>query len=178
MVGVDVSEEAVAQLQQLGIGGILVGDAHEIDLPRRFDTVVAGELIEHLGRPESFLRSAARHLKDGGRIVITTPYPFGLLNFLYALKNFPRTCSNPQHTMWFCPSTLEELARRAGLRIERWRLIVDLQPGSGSLPYRAFVAVMHLIGRFIPRRLRCNAMLFVLVPDGSAPALAQEEIGG
>jgi hypothetical protein len=64
--------------------------------------------------------------------VLTTPYPFGLLNVLYALKNFPRTCSNPEHTMWFCPSTMAEVARRAGLRVERWRLIVDLEPGRGS----------------------------------------------
>jgi 2-polyprenyl-3-methyl-5-hydroxy-6-metoxy-1,4-benzoquinol methylase len=168
VVGIDVSEDAVAKLKEQGFSDVLVGDAQSFDLDHRFDTIVAGEVIEHVGRPEEFLRTAARHLKPGGRIVLTTPYPFSLFYFLYALKNFPRTCVNPEHTMWFCPSTLTELASRAGLRVDRWRLIIDLEAGAGSPTYRAFANGIRMMGWLLPKKLRCNGMLFVLTPvDGS-----------
>ena len=47
-----------------------------------FDAVVAGELIEHLARPEQFLKEAHRVLAHGGRLIITTPNRMGWLNRL------------------------------------------------------------------------------------------------
>jgi len=66
VVGIDISYDAVERLRAEGFTNILVADAQDFALPGRFDTIVAGEVIEHLGRPESFLRAAARHLKPGG----------------------------------------------------------------------------------------------------------------
>lgn len=163
--GIEIAGAAVRELESLGFDRVVIADAHDFHLDERFDTIVAGELIEHLGRPEEFLRTAARHLKPGGRLVLTTPYPFSLLNFLYALKNFPKTCSNAEHTMWFCPSTMHELARRAGLVVQDWALIADYELDTGSRSYRFFVSAIRLLGWLLPRRLRHNAMLFVLVPS-------------
>ncbi len=42
---------------------------------RRFDTLVALALIEHVKDPAGFLRSFASVLKPGGSIVLTTPNP-------------------------------------------------------------------------------------------------------
>ena len=42
-----------------------------------FDTVVLGEILEHLDDPAALLDRSLEHLRQGGRIVITTP--FGLL---------------------------------------------------------------------------------------------------
>ena len=39
-----------------------------------FDTVILGEILEHLTRPERILAEASRLLHPGGRVVITTPY--------------------------------------------------------------------------------------------------------
>jgi len=38
-----------------------------------FDTIIAGELIEHLPKPEDFLKESKRILKKNGIIIITTP---------------------------------------------------------------------------------------------------------
>ncbi|MCA9243567.1 MAG: methyltransferase domain-containing protein [Phycisphaerales bacterium] len=56
-----------------------------------FDSVLLGEIIEHTTRPEELIDEAARLLKPGGRIVITTP--FGVLPhpehvMTYFLTNF------------------------------------------------------------------------------------------
>jgi SAM-dependent methyltransferase len=131
------------------------------ELPQRFDSVVAGELIEHLENPELFLKRYAAHLKPDGRIVLTTPYPFCLPNFTYALLRFPRTCTNPEHVMWFCPSTLHALSKRAGLDVRHWEVIEDYYPG-GPLAYRILVRLISTLRSVLPRRLRCNSILFVL----------------
>ncbi len=40
-----------------------------------FDTVAALAVIEHFSKPGDFFRLVRPHLKDGGRLVITTPRP-------------------------------------------------------------------------------------------------------
>jgi spore maturation protein CgeB/SAM-dependent methyltransferase len=41
-----------------------------------FDTVYLGEIIEHLSQPSPLIHKAVDKLKDGGRLVITTPHGF------------------------------------------------------------------------------------------------------
>jgi SAM-dependent methyltransferase len=55
------------------------GDCQAIDQffpAASFDTIVAGELIEHLENPSSFLRACRRILRDSGQLLITTPNPY------------------------------------------------------------------------------------------------------
>ena len=40
----------------------------------RFDTVVMGEILEHLPAPEAFVKKAWTHLSPGGRFVVTVPF--------------------------------------------------------------------------------------------------------
>ena len=42
-----------------------------------FDTVVLGEILEHLHDPAVLLQRSLEHLRPGGRVIVTTP--FGLL---------------------------------------------------------------------------------------------------
>lgn len=145
-----------------------VGNAGTLELGERFATVVASEVIEHLANPGLFLERVKAHLKPGGRIVLSTPVPFGLLHLLYAWRNWPKTCSNPEHTLWLCPSTLGELAGRVGLRVVECRLVDDYQSATGSRGYRMFVWLMRTLGRMLPRRLRCNCMVAVLEVEEDA----------
>ena len=52
------------------------------DLPfadASFDTVLMGELLEHLVDPRAVVREARRVLRDGGRLVVT--FPYGILRY-------------------------------------------------------------------------------------------------
>ena len=49
------------------------GNAENFNFDFKFDIIFAGDLIEHLSNPGLFLWSCAGNLKDGGRIIITTP---------------------------------------------------------------------------------------------------------
>ena len=164
VVGVDLNQEAIQTLQQMG-WNVLVGDAQKLDLDEKFDTIVAGELIEHLSNPGQFLESAKRLLNKDGRIILTTPYVFGLANVIYALAKFPKTCSNSEHTVWFCVSTLSELARRHGFSVAHWELVEDYYQGIPSLKYRSLVAFLKFFGPILPKRIKSNCMLFVLEPN-------------
>jgi SAM-dependent methyltransferase len=156
--GIDLSADRIEKMRHLGYNNVHVADAQTFVLEKQFDTVVAGELIEHVENPAEFLRSVANHLKPSGRLVLTTPFPFALANTSYALFKFPKTCSNGEHVAWFCPATMTALARRLDFEVEHWELLDDYPVGISSLSYR----FGRVIVRFLPRRLRSNAMLFVM----------------
>ena len=170
--GIDKEADNVRRLRALGYSNVRVADAQSFDLEKRFDTIVAGELIEHLENPGAFLVTASEHLKPDGRIVLTTPYPFGLAHLLYAWFKFPRTCSNPQHTLWLCPTTLQSLAARAGLKVVHWQLLFAFQPSLS----RRYDLLMRAL-RFLPTRVKANAMLFLLARNIDHRRVGAESAG-
>jgi 2-polyprenyl-3-methyl-5-hydroxy-6-metoxy-1,4-benzoquinol methylase len=163
VTGIDFSRQNVEELQALGFSNLHVQSAEDFELGRRFDTIVAGELIEHLSRPGAFLAKAKQHLAPGGRIVVSTPNPFSLLYSMYAFLKFPNTCQNLQHACWLCPRTLTELAAREGLKVRHWELIEDYRFDDPSLAYRCFSRMMTIAAALhFPKRLTGSTMLFVL----------------
>ena len=78
-----------------------------------FDLVLMAEIIEHVPDPVAFLGMAAKLLRPGGRLVITTP------NKSY----FPPTVlweteAPPIHLWWFSETSMSLLAGKLGMSIE------------------------------------------------------------
>jgi SAM-dependent methyltransferase len=161
-VGIDLRPDLIEQLQNAGFRNLYVANAETFELDRQFDTIVAGDVLEHLSNPGAFLTQARKHLAPGGEIIVTTPFPFALLPLGFAFFRYPRTCWNVEHTCWFCPQTFSELSRRSGLRILRQDLIGTYTLDDSSTLYRTSVWTLRVAGSLIPKRLRCNTMLFVL----------------
>jgi 2-polyprenyl-3-methyl-5-hydroxy-6-metoxy-1,4-benzoquinol methylase len=171
-VGLDLREDLIGKLEKLGFRNLYAANAETFELDRQFDTIVAGDMIEHLSNPGAFLRQAKKHLAPNGKIIITTPFAFSLGAFVYAFLKYPKTCWNVEHTCWFCVRTFEELSRRADLRIVHQDLIGSYTLDNPCFPYRAFVRGLGLFGWLLPKRLKCNTMLFVLThshESGNAP---------
>jgi len=162
VIGIDTSAENVALLRKDGYEHVFLQSAESFQLDQQFDTIVAGELIEHLSNPGLFLTRSRDHLKPGGRIVLTTPNPFSLLFVSYALLKYPKTCENLQHTCWFCPQTIKELVERCGLKIDHFELFDDYPAGSSSWRFRLFVLLRSSVGFLLPNVLAKNRMLLVL----------------
>jgi len=106
LVGIDLNAKTVGELQAAGYD-VHLADAQDFDLGRQFEVVFAGEVIEHLDNVHGFLSSVRRHLAPGGRLVLTTPNAFYIGNFIYRLGGHARV--HPQHTSWYCDSTLRRV---------------------------------------------------------------------
>lgn len=107
VVGVDTEAEAVATLREQGYD-IRVADATSLDLDVTADTVVAGELLEHVGDAAGLVASAWRHLRPGGRLVLSTPNPWLLA------RQLRDAAVNSAHVAWFGPTVLRQLLAREG----------------------------------------------------------------
>jgi SAM-dependent methyltransferase len=164
-VGLDLRQDLIDKLSELGFRNLIAANAETFELGRQFDTIVAGDVIEHLSNPGSFLVQARKHLAPGGKLIITTPFPFALGPFMYAVLKYPKTCWNVEHTCWFCLKTFGELCRRADLRIVHEDLIGSYTLDNPCFPYRVFVRGLGLLGGLLPKRLKCNTMLFVLTQN-------------
>ncbi len=123
--GIDLYEPGVSYLNSIGFN-VSLGDAQAINKDRKYDVIVAGDLIEHLEDFSGFFESCKKHLKQNGKLIISTPNPWYWRNIVKALL-FSRVSNNPEHTTWFCPVTLEQLAARHDLKI------VDIEFGSRYL---------------------------------------------
>ena len=71
-----------------------------------FDVVVSCEVIEHLSEPEKMLREATRVLKEGGKLVVTTPY------------RLTETPQDPHHAHEFYPRELKSLLEKHFVAVE------------------------------------------------------------
>ncbi len=81
---------------------------------KKFDTIVAGEIIEHLVELPFFLRECRRVLKDNGILLITTPNADGLSSFLAGtIKRY-----NPFHVLMFNKGTLQKYMDKLGFECE------------------------------------------------------------
>ena len=112
--GLDINGESVSEIKKMGFDA-QQGDAQDFELGRKFNMVHAGELIEHLDSPGAFLNSVKNHLTDDGELLITTPNALRISNVIYAATG--GLLVNPEHTCWFCETTLTTLLERKGFRI-------------------------------------------------------------
>ena len=102
--------------------GFVCGDCLELSKYFRkesFDTIIAGETVEHLENPSQFLREAKVILKPGGTLLLSTPNPYNILTVLgnmffiepkYAshinLFNFRTMVELFNHTGWKCQKVI------------------------------------------------------------------------
>ncbi len=98
----------------------IVGDVQEIAhklAGRTFDSIVCGELIEHLENPYAFLRSLHALLEDDGTLVLSTPNPLGFPVFLCELFHIKRFFYTRWHTYYFLPRWVERLLNHSGYEL-------------------------------------------------------------
>jgi 2-polyprenyl-3-methyl-5-hydroxy-6-metoxy-1,4-benzoquinol methylase len=87
--------------------------------PASFDVVTMVELVEHVPAPTRFLADAARLLRPGGLLYITTPNA-NSLNRRHLGHSWSVVCP-PEHLTLWSPRGLSLAVRRAGFRIESLR---------------------------------------------------------
>jgi 2-polyprenyl-3-methyl-5-hydroxy-6-metoxy-1,4-benzoquinol methylase len=115
ILGVDIDEDGITAMKATGFN-VQRADAETMHLGRRFQLIVAGDVIEHLANPGLFLTNMHLHLEDEGEFIITTPNPF---NFQQGFKILKHNCIrvHPEHTFWICPTVLKRLLENCGFEM-------------------------------------------------------------
>jgi 2-polyprenyl-3-methyl-5-hydroxy-6-metoxy-1,4-benzoquinol methylase len=164
VVGCDIDDEGLAWMRERGFEVVHL-DAEHLESEERFDSIVAGELIEHLENPGMFLDGCLRLLEPDGRLVLSTPNPFSVFYSLIFLKDGAGRPFHPEHTGWFCGQTLAQRLERAGYRVEELRHVDDLRPEATQVGpvYRLFASGWVRARRFLPNRYR-NTVVVVATP--------------
>ena len=122
--GVDIDNKLIQQLQQKKIKA-KQADLNNEQLPfqfERFDYILMLDIIEHVINPQELLQQAKQRLKPEGKIIITLPNDYHILNKLRFLFNRHLT-ENPfapfGHLHYFPIKTGENFLKGNGFKILR-----------------------------------------------------------
>lgn len=151
VLGIDYLEGEIERLAERGYN-VQHANVETMALGRRFDTIVAGELIEHLSGVGAMLDRCHEHLRENGVLVLTTPNPWAFVHFRWALAG--DVPCHEEHTCWFDERTLRQLLTRHGFVIERFEYVPATHHGiTRTLSYLGFE---HLGGTSLLVRARKN----------------------
>jgi len=112
-MGTEVSRPAVQfARRQLGLT-VEQGDLLNLERFHRgqFDVITLFDVIEHLSRPDRYVRRAYRLLRPGGLLYLETPNVRALPRYLLGKR---WTIFHRLHRYYFQPETIDRLLRKAG----------------------------------------------------------------
>ena len=112
--GVDIAADAVRYARDQLQVDALQGDYLALET-QPADLVVMWDTVEHLARPDLFIQRAARDVKPGGMVAITTG-DIGSMNARLRGRRW-RMIHPPTHLHYFSVETLARLIARNGLEV-------------------------------------------------------------
>jgi SAM-dependent methyltransferase len=149
LVGIDIDEAGVADAAAAGFEAY-VADCRDAAAVAALalepaDVVIAGEIIEHLDDPGSFLAVLHDLVRPDGELVLTTPNASGLVNGFAALAG--AEVNHPDHVVLFSWRTLTNLASRHGWEHVETATFVPAFKGAPASGIRQ--RIMRLAGRAV-----------------------------
>ena len=97
-------------------------DKQDLPILKRFDTILMMAIIEHLADPGNILRQIPERLKDGGRLLITTPTPLGSqIHQLGSIFNIFSQTATEEHIEIFTFHTLKPMLQANRLKIIQYK---------------------------------------------------------
>jgi SAM-dependent methyltransferase len=166
ILGGDINEDALETMRLQGFE-VMYLDAQAIPAQgEQFDTIIAGELIEHLENPGAFLRGCHNRLKCDGRLVISTPNVFTPMNFLGNIAKYDRW-ANPEHTCWYDPQTIASLLDRCGFCLKELKFVDNIlpDPARAYAPLALFAKTWKAGRAVIPARFRTTMVIHAELAD-------------
>jgi SAM-dependent methyltransferase len=139
LVGLDLDPIGVDDARSRGYEAHVV-DCRDADAIRALglapaDVVVAGEVIEHLDDPGSFLDGVHALVASTGILVVTTPNASGLVNAIALLGNYE--VNHPDHVALFSCHTLDAMLCRHRWEPFEHRVFVQQVKTGGAVDARS-----------------------------------------
>lgn len=107
ILGIDINKEGIKKMRELGFN-VIYGDAEHYVSDKKFDVVLAGDVIEHLSNPGLFLNCVRKNLKKGGKLILTTT------NTRHPNEWLTMKAYRPDHVQLYNAPTMGNLLRRYG----------------------------------------------------------------
>lgn len=124
VAGVDINSKLVLEHK---VPNSSVADAYQLPFQAgSFDIVVLGEVVEHVYEPRLMLKEIHRVLTAHGKLVLTTPSPYDLWNWLkYWLlsytpasrENYRKFLESPDHVIFWEPLSLCNMLHDCGFEV-------------------------------------------------------------
>lgn len=123
VIGLDLKKGAMPE----NYTNFINGDVSEIaKINSSYDAVIAGEIIEHLEDPISFLRQCKSCLNENGKLILSTPNPHSFFESLLTLFLNRKFFYTKDHIMLFPQRWLIRMLEVAGFH--------DVKLYSGGFP--------------------------------------------
>lgn len=142
-IGLDNNKERIPLAEKLSKSKIYYGNVLNFDLKRKFDVIVAGEIIEHIDNFKSFFDSIKKHMKKNSILIITTPNAFNLSNIFRVLVK-GQVRPNWNHVVFFDLFTLINLLKMNGFKTVKHYYNTEI------CPQRIRNIIVRIIGSIIP----------------------------
>jgi 2-polyprenyl-3-methyl-5-hydroxy-6-metoxy-1,4-benzoquinol methylase len=116
----NVKAKQIAELNGLIVYNETI-EKHALDNTEKYDAVCFFQVLEHVENPHSFLDSAIKTIKKGGKLIIAVPNnnPFYLTYDKYHLLNLP-----PHHMGWWNEKSLNSITQQFDLELIK----IECQP--------------------------------------------------
>ncbi|AEH06047.1 class I SAM-dependent methyltransferase [Methanothermococcus okinawensis] len=157
--GLDIDKDRINKLKEKGYN-VIYDDVQELKnlmkLNKKFDVIIAGELIEHLENPGVFLDNISGFLNENGILVLTTPNMFSLR---YILRHALFGQESPYwvdrnaeikygHVIGFSKMLLDNLLLRKGFEILEFKYTIKDEYGGFKGNLEKFIS--SFFPRFAP----------------------------
>ena len=138
VLGVDIDDQALKEAERLNIETQKVdlnGDWSEFK-NRKFDVIVAGEILEHLYYPDQIVKKVTGFLNSYGTFVGSVPNAFSLKNrfrLLFGKKKYT-SLNDPTHINHFHVNELREILQKHFSKVKilglgKFKVLSRIAPG-------------------------------------------------
>ncbi|MEM2984349.1 MAG: methyltransferase domain-containing protein [Candidatus Jordarchaeaceae archaeon] len=113
IIGIDISEEGISEMKKYGYKDLYLMDAVDIKkLEKKFELIFAGDVLEHMTSPSSFLKVVPNCLTSKGELLLSLPnaYSCSILRYLRAIEP-----THFEHCYCFTVKTISHLCERFNL---------------------------------------------------------------
>jgi ubiquinone/menaquinone biosynthesis C-methylase UbiE len=110
----------------------VVGNVYDLPNPfynERFDTIIIGEVLEHVENPLLFLKKCTSILNKPGRLVLSTPNPMSFYEIFFNVFNNRKYMFSSDHITLYPQRYLVRMVENAGFNN------VQLYSGGLNLPF-------------------------------------------
>lgn len=132
VLGIDISKNAIEVAKKFFGNLYELTSVEDFRTTKKFDVIVANELIEHLKDPKQFLKDCLEKLNTNGIMIITTP------NVDYNPKQIWPTDLPPVHTIIFSKKSFRKLAKELQLAIS----FTDFSPSITTYENKLFSYIL------------------------------------